>query len=176
MNTWWRWTAGAVLTGAGATAIMDIGAEIIRRTTGVSPLDYALLGRWIGHMLRGQFTHENIGTAPPVSGEHSLGLIAHYSIGIGFAGLLLACRPGWAQRPSLGPAMATGLGATVAPFFLMQPAFGLGVALSKTSNPTVERFRSLRAHATYGLGLYLTAQALARLCDSREPHHRAMPV
>lgn len=58
--------------------------------------------------------------------------------------------------------MITGLGSTAAPFFLMQPAFGLGVAASKTPNPTVARFRSLRAHAVYGLGLYLTGQALTR--------------
>jgi len=38
-----------------------------------------------------------------------------------------------------------------------------GLAASKTPDPTVARLRSLRAHAIYGAGLYLTGQALNRL-------------
>lgn len=77
--------------------------------------------------------------------------------------LLVAGRSGWADRPTLAPAMATGLGSTVASFALMQPAFGMGVAASKTPDPTVARLRSIRAHAIYGLGLYVSGHALARL-------------
>lgn len=160
MVTTWRHRASrAVLVGVGATAIMDLGAEIIRRTTGVPPLDYDLVGRWIGHMRHRQFTHHSIPAAAPVPAEHELGLAAHYTIGIGLAALLLACHPTWANRPTLGPAMLTGLGSTAAPLFLMQPAFGLGVAASKAPNPTIARLCSLRGHAIYGLGLYLTGKA-----------------
>jgi len=164
MRTKWRqWAVRSVLVGVGATASMDLGGEIVRRTTGVPPLNYGLLGRWIGHMPSGRFAHESILTAPPVRRELELGTVAHYSIGISFAGLLLASRPGWADRPTLGPAMAVGVGSTIAPWLLMQPAFGMGIAGSKTPNPTVGRFRSLRAHAIYGLGLYLSGQAVTRL-------------
>jgi len=164
MRTKWRWATRAVLVGVGATAAMDLGGELVRRATGVPPLDYCLVGRWIGHMPRGRFAHESIATAPPVRGERELGTLAHYSIGISFAGLLLASHRGWADRPTLGPAMATGIGSTIAPWVLMQPAFGMGVAASKTPDPTMARLRSLRAHAIYGLGLYLSGQAVARLC------------
>lgn len=163
MHTVWRWVSRSALVGIGATATMDLGGEAIRRATGVPPLDYRLVGRWIGHMPRGRFAHESIAAAPPVLGEHKLGLVAHYAIGIGFAGLLLTCHPGWADRPTLGPAMATGLASTIAPFMLMQPAFGMGLAASKTPHPTVARLRSLRAHAIYGVGLYLSGRALDRL-------------
>jgi hypothetical protein len=43
------------------------------------------------------------------------------------------------------------------PFFIMQPAFGLGFAASKTSNPTQARLRSLMNHTAFGIGLYLFA-------------------
>lgn len=162
MTTRGRAAGRAALIGLGATAIMDLGGEAIRRATGVPPLDYGLVGRWIGHMPRRQFTHESIHAAAPVPGEKKLGLVAHYSIGIALAGLLQAARPGWAQRPTLAPAIATGLGSTAAPFVLMQPAFGMGLAASKTPNPTVARLRSMRANALYGLGLYLSARTLAR--------------
>lgn len=120
-------------------------------------------------MPHGRFTHDSIGAAAPVPAEKKLGLVAHYSIGIGFAGLLLLCLPGWTERPTLGPTMTIGLGTTLAPFALMQPAFGMGIAASKTPNPTVTRLRSIRAHALYGLGLYISGQALAL---SRRGHRR----
>jgi hypothetical protein len=41
---------------------------------------------------RRRFTHASIADADPVSGEARLGIVAHYSIGIGFAALLLAWR------------------------------------------------------------------------------------
>lgn len=134
MSASWRWATRATLVGLGATATWTSWRGHPPRH-GVPPLDYGLLGRWIGHMPRGRFTHDSIGAAAPVSEERKLGLVAHYSIGIGFAALLLALKPGWAERPALGPAMATGLGSTVAPFVLMQPASGLGLAASKTPEP-----------------------------------------
>jgi hypothetical protein len=45
----------AIVIGAGAIAVMDLWAAFLRRGFGVSSLDYALLGRWIGHFPRGQF-------------------------------------------------------------------------------------------------------------------------
>jgi hypothetical protein len=169
-----RWAVRSALLGVGATATMDVGAELVRRTTGVPPLDYRLLARWIGHMRTGRFTHDNIADAEPIRGEAKLGLVVHYSIGVSFAGLLLAWRPRWTERPSLGPAMAIGLGTIIAPWFVMQPAFGLGVASAKTPDPTAARLRSLRTHATYGVGLYLTGQALkaARAGLRRPASHR----
>jgi hypothetical protein len=140
---------------------MDAGAEVVRRTTGTKPLDYRLLARWIGHMGRGRFTHASIADAEPVPGEARLGIVVHYSIGVSFAAVLLAWRPGWAERPTLGPPMAIGLGSIAAPWLVMQPAFGLGIAGAKTPDPTATRLRNLRTHATYGLGLYLTGRALA---------------
>ena len=127
-----RWAVRSALLGVGATATMDAGAELVRRTTGVPPLDYRLLARWIGHMRTGRFAHDNIADAEPIPGEAKLGLVVHYSIGVSFAGLLLAWRPRWTERPSLGPAMAIGLGTIIAPWFVMQPAFGLGVASAVT--------------------------------------------
>jgi Protein of unknown function (DUF2938) len=153
--------ARSVLLGLGATATMDAGAEVVRRATGVQPLDYRLVARWIGHMRQGRFAHASIAAADQIPGEERLGLVAHYAIGVGFAALLLAWRPGWAERPTLGPAMAVGLGSTAAPWLIMQPAFGLGVAAAKTPDPTTARLRGLRTHATYGLGLYVTGRAPA---------------
>jgi hypothetical protein len=153
--------ARVVAIGVGATAVMDLGGEALRRTTGAAPLDVRLLGRWLGHLRHGRLRHPDILAAEPVAGERELGWAAHYAIGVTFAATLAAARPNWPTRPTLAPALATGLATTAAPWVVMQPAFGLGIAASRTPDPALARLRSLRAHAIYGLGLYLAARVTA---------------
>ncbi|MCC7094423.1 MAG: DUF2938 family protein, partial [Ignavibacteriaceae bacterium] len=45
-------------------------------------------------------------------------------------------------------------------FFIMQPAFGLGIASSKLPNPNLLRLKSLGTHLMYGIGLYVSAVLL----------------
>ena len=153
-----------VLIGAGATAAMDLWALILRHAFGVSSLDYALVGRWMGHMPAGRFTHASIAAAPGIRGERIIGWIAHYAIGIVFAGALLtACGLDWARHPSPWPALAFGILTVVIPFFIMQPGMGLGIAASKTPRPNVARIRSLLTHTIFGAGLYGSAWVVARI-------------
>lgn len=152
-----------VVAGAGATAVMDATAEVLRRTRGTRSLDYALVGRWLGHMPSGRFRHESIMTAEPVPGERALGWAAHYMIGSGFAVALAFAYSGWPDDPRLLPAGSMGLATVAAPWLVMQPAFGLGVAASKTPSPTAARIGSLRAHSAYGIGLWLSGMALKQL-------------
>ncbi len=150
----------AGLIGAGATAFLDLYAVARARLAGGALPDYAPVGRWIAHMARGRFAHAAIGKAPPVAGERLIGWSAHYLIGIAFAGLLLLVWSGWAQRPTLLPALIVGIGSVAAPFLLMQPGMGLGVAASRTPNPTAARLRSLTTHTMFGLGLYAAGLGL----------------
>jgi hypothetical protein len=154
----------AVAIGLGATAVMDLWALFLRSAFGIVPLDYALVGRWLGHLPHGRFAHESIARAAPVRGEKALGWGAHYAIGIGFAAVLLAAAgPEWAHRPTLAPAVVFGVLSVVAPFLVLQPALGAGIAASRTPQPNVARLRSLATHVVFGLGLYLAAWLLARL-------------
>ncbi len=152
----------AAAIGVGATATMDLVAIAQRRILNIPSLDYALVGRWIGHWANGQFMHAAIIDAAPVPGERILGWFAHYAIGIALAAILLIlCGPGWAHSAQLLPALALGLGSLAIPFFIMQPAFGIGIAAARAPNPATARLRSLTAHLSFGFGLYLSAQ-LAR--------------
>ncbi|MBX9847452.1 MAG: DUF2938 domain-containing protein [Xanthobacteraceae bacterium] len=153
----------AVLMGMAATALIDIWALGLRRIFGVASLDYALVGRWLGHM-PARFFHAGIAAAPRIRGERLVGWGAHYAIGVLFAAMLLgACGIDWARRPSPGPALAFGILTVAAPFLVMQPGMGFGIAASKTPKPGIARLRSLATHATFGLGLYASALVLARL-------------
>ena len=153
--------ARVALIGIGATAVMDLWLLLLQRLR-IPTLNFALVGRWVGHWRRGVFTHASIAKAAPVKGELALGWLAHYATGVAF-GALLAGLGGvqWIHSPTLLPALAVGVGTVAAPWLLMQPAMGAGVASSRTPSPAGNRARSLANHAVFGLGLYVAALLLA---------------
>jgi len=154
----------SILIGAGATVMMDLWAIMLKRLFGVPSLDYAMVGRWIGHMSSGHFSHDSIGKAAPINHEGFIGWASHYLIGIIYAGLLLAIWGiEWVENPTLLPAIIVGVGTIVAPFFVLQPSMGAGVAASKTQAPNIARQRSLMAHTVFGVGLYGTGLLLSLL-------------
>ncbi len=149
------------LVGVGATAVMDAWLALLSRL-GVPTASFAMVGRWIGHMPRGQFAHAAIAKAPSVRHELSLGWLTHYAIGIAYAALLVATQGGvWLEQPTFLPALAVGVATVAAPWFVMQPATGSGFLASKTPAPLRSCLRNLANHAVFGTGLYLAAAALA---------------
>lgn len=153
----------AVAVGIGATALMDLWLLLLQRA-GVPTMDFALLGRWVGHLFRGRFAHDAIRRAPPVRSELALGWLAHYGVGIAFAGALVAMQgASWLDTPSMLPAVAWGLATAAAPLLLLQPAMGAGIASRRTPAPLMNSLRSLTNHAVFGLGLHLSAAVLSSL-------------
>ena len=153
-----------ITVGVGATAILDLWTLFLKRVFNVAAANYCLVGRWLRYMPDGIFKHESIAAALPKPLECAVGWTAHYVIGIGFAvGLALIASPQWFERPTLVPALLFGIVTVAVPFLIMHPAFGLGVAASRTPNPTQARLRSLMAHTVFGIGLYASALALSRL-------------
>jgi len=152
-----------VLVGAGATAVLDAWLMLLKQM-GVQTLNFAMIGRWAGHLVRGRFAHRAIAKAPAIPGELVLGWCVHYAVGVAFAGLLASLRgTAWLQAPSLPPALAMGLCTLAFPLFVMQPAMGLGFAASRTPAPLKNCMRSLGNHTVFGLGLYLAAAAIASI-------------
>ncbi|HEY8360290.1 MAG TPA: DUF2938 family protein [Ramlibacter sp.] len=149
--------------GVGATLVLDLWALLLRRL-GVPTLDITLIGRWIGHWRRGVFAHAAIGQAPAVPGERALGWLFHYATGIAFAALLVALHGhAWLAAPSPLLAICFGVATVAAPWLLMQPAMGAGLASSRTRTPGRNRVRSLANHFVFGFGLYLAAVVVARI-------------
>ena len=141
--------------GVCATAVLDLWQFALQQL-GVAPLNFALLGRWAGHLARGTWAHESIAKAAPIEHEVALGWIVHYATGVGFAALLLlACGSGWVRSPSIAPALAIGIGTVVVPLLVMQPAMGAGVAFARTPRPLFNSLKSVVNHTVFGLGLYV---------------------
>ena len=149
-----------ICIGVGATIVLDLWILLLRWLN-IPALNFALLGRWVGHMPRGRWTHDAIARAAPVRGETLLGWIAHYATGIAFAAGLVALRGAdWARSPSLAPALVFGIGTVLVPFFVMQPAMGAGIASSRTPAPLLNSLKSVLNHAVFGTGLYVAALAV----------------
>lgn len=163
MNVLFETLVRVVLIGAGATVVMDLWGALLRRF-GVPSLDLALLGRWVAGLPRGKLSHGSIAKAAPARGERAIGWAAHYGIGVGFAGLLVAIAGlDWARAPSLLPALMVGVLTVAAPLFVLQPALGLGVASSKTPRPLLAATKSVVTHTVFGLGLWLAALTAAAI-------------
>lgn len=147
--------------GIGATAIVDIWGLARKPLLGISPPNYCLVGRWLGHMPKGTFQHQSISASHPVRGECLIGWVAHYLTGIGFASILIvAWGLSWIHDPMLAPALAVGLGTLIAPFLLMQPGMGAGIASARTPKPRAARIQSLITHLVFGFGLYMNGLIL----------------
>ncbi|OLP62175.1 hypothetical protein BJF93_01270 [Xaviernesmea oryzae] len=150
------------LIGIGATALMDLWGLLLARLGLAGAANWAPVGRWFWHLKTGRVFHDDIAAAAPFAGENALGWIGHYAIGLIY-GLMLPVFAGrdWLAAPTLMPALVWGIVTVAAGWFLLQPGLGLGMAASKTPQPGKVRLSNLAAHVVFGLGLWLTALALA---------------
>jgi hypothetical protein len=163
MNEASEFIVRALSIGIGATIVLDLWSLLLRQF-GVPMANWGLVGRWIGHMPSGKFVHDSVAKAAPIPGEVAIGWIAHYAIGLIYAAALLAIMGlDWARQPTLLPTLLFGWATLVAPFFIMQPGMGSGIAASKTPKPNVTRFRAFVSHTVFALGMYAMASLTAQV-------------
>jgi len=118
------------LIGVGATAVMDVWLIALKKV-GVPTLNFTFLGRWVGHVCRGTWFHESMAKALPIRGEYLFGWLAHYAIGIGFAGVLVSMVGiTWTHNPTVMPAVLTGVATVIA------ARHGIGYRIVEDCNAT----------------------------------------
>jgi hypothetical protein len=158
----------AALVGLGATIVLDLWAALLLRVGHIAAPSWPMVGRWIGNMARGRFAHASMAEAEPVRGEAAIGWTAHYLIGAGYGLLVLAvCGRAWLIDPTVLPALEVSWVLLAAPFFIMMPGMGSGLAGANTPRPGVTRLKSFTSHTVFGLGMYGTALALSSLWAAR---------
>jgi Protein of unknown function (DUF2938) len=152
-----------VAIGIGATIAIDLWVSFLKLFK-IKSLDYRYVGRWIGNFPKGKFFHNKIQDTSPILHELILGWIVHYLIGVTFAFTLVALYgSSWLDKPTILPAIIIGIITAAGPFFIMQSAFGFGIASSKLPNPNLLRLKSLGTHLIYGIGLYVSAILLNKI-------------
>jgi hypothetical protein len=156
-----HWLLQGALMGVVATIAMDLWALVAKHFLRLPVSNWALVGRWFGHMPSGKLVHRPIGAAAAVRGELALGWAAHYAIGVAYGvAYLLAARALSTGLPPLVDAVLFSLALLVFPWLVMQPALGGGVFASRAPRPAVARLVSVSMHTAFGVGLYLGARAL----------------
>ncbi|WP_299859260.1 DUF2938 domain-containing protein [uncultured Roseobacter sp.] len=147
-----------VVIGVVATVAMDVWAQLLRALVGVPAPNWAMVGRWVAHMLRGRLVHDNIGAAAPVPGERALGWAFHYAVGVAYGvALAVIMGVGWLAAPTFIPAWIFAVLTIGFGWFVLHPGLGLGWAASKTPDPWRARGLGLAAHTVFGVGLWLGA-------------------
>jgi len=141
-----------------ATLATDLWQRLLQAIAGLPPANWGLVGRWVAWIPRGVFVHRSITATPKVRGEVAIGWVFHYVVGIAYAALYLAImKLGLGSGPTFVSALAFALALLIAPWFVMQPALGLGFIAARAPNPTAVRAINVSVHAVFGLGLYLGA-------------------
>lgn len=154
----------AVLIGAGGTLVLDLWNTLLNRLLGYPLPDWAMVGRWFGHMPAGRFIHAGkIANTPAIGGERAIGWIAHYLIGIVFALATMLIWPGWEETPTLPPALIVGWVTILCGWLMLSPGLGNGIAHAATSNPARARLLNIAGHTIFGLGMWATAIVVQRL-------------
>lgn len=157
MNSSILYFLNVIIIGIGATLTFDLWGIFLKHAFKIAPSNFCLVGRWVLYMPEGVFRHSNIVTASKKNAECVVGWITHYITGITFAIAFVAIAgKSWLQHPTLIPALVFGIITVSAPFLILQPAFGLGAAASKTAKPTQARLRSLMNHIIFGFGIFIS--------------------
>ncbi|RJF35224.1 DUF2938 domain-containing protein [Pseudoalteromonas gelatinilytica] len=145
--------------GIAATLFIDLYAFLLAKVFKIPSLNFCLVGRWGLGLLDGKFMHQNIAASPVKHFECVFGWCVHYFIGVLFSFLfILLVGIAWLEQPTLIAACIFGLASVSMPFFVMQPALGMGIMATKTANPFQARLKSSVTHLLFGVGLYLSAQ------------------
>ena len=145
-----------ILLGVGATIVMDLYAIFIKKVWHIPSLDYALVGRWFLYLKTGKIIHTPIMNSQSIKAEKFIGWLLHYLIGVIFAfSFILIVGNQWLNNVTFIAPVIFGLMTVIFPFFILQPCFGFGIAASKTPKPNTARIRSILAHFSFGVGLYV---------------------
>jgi len=145
----------AAVTGILATIGLDIWAAFVKHVLRLPTANWAMVGRWIGHMTGGTFAHRHVADAEPVRHELAIGWLTHYGVGVVYGlvyALIVQLLP--AGRPTLLSALMFALATLAAPWLLMQPAMGAGTFASRLPRPNVVRTVNVSMHLAFGLCLY----------------------
>lgn len=155
----------SVVIGLFATFVIDVWAFLLLKLLKMPMPKWDMVGRWVLYLfMKGKLSHTPIGASSSLKHERLAGWIFHYFIGIVFASIYLHLVNSVFQSASaLTVAIVFGWATISAPWFIMQPGMGMGIAGARTAAPTIVRIQSIMTHSIFGLSLYGAMLGLAAL-------------
>ncbi|MDH5544434.1 MAG: DUF2938 domain-containing protein [Gammaproteobacteria bacterium] len=141
-----------LVVGVVATITMDIWAVFLSKSFKLPTTNWAMVGRWLGHLPKGRFMHRPISSSSKINHELAVGWVFHYVVGLAYAFVYLIIVQ---DSPSLMSAITFGLATVSVPWLILQPGLGYGCFARLAPKPMVSRLISLSMHSVFGIGLYL---------------------
>ncbi len=149
-----------LVLGIGATLVSDIWQKLFLKLLDGSSPNWSTVGRWVLGFHEGRFVDHEIRKRAPFEGENVFGWGVHYVVGLAYAAIYLACLMLMASPVNLWNAVAFGLVTLAAPMLVMKPAMGGGFFGMRASNPMKGFTKTLSAHLSFGIGLWIASLAL----------------
>lgn len=150
-----------VVTGLLATIAIDIWATFSNRVLKFPRTNWAMVGRWIGHIPSGKYVHDPVSESAEIKYESAIGWLFHYFIGVVYAAFYVAIIVFFlGLSASLLSAWVFGLVTILSPWFIMQPALGLGMCAAKAPKPNMVRLQNFAIHSIFGVALFYSWQVL----------------
>ncbi|WP_171060871.1 DUF2938 family protein [Poseidonocella sp. HB161398] len=143
--------------GIAATAFSDLWQRAAMRLCGQPAPGWGSVGRWVLGFAEGRFVDAELKSRPAKPGEDAAGWAFHYVVGAGYGllyGLALAL---FGLPSSFWAAILFGFVTLAGPMLLMKPAMGGGLFGLKASNPWPGLAKTVSAHVSFGLGLWIAA-------------------
>lgn len=142
----------SLIMGTVATVVIDLWAVILGKLFKLPTTDWAMVGRWFGHLPKGRLIHKPISASSEIAYEGGIGWGLHYVIGIIYAFFYLLLVQGTAD---LLTATLFGVITVLVPWFVLQPGLGLGCFARLANKPNTIRVVNLSIHTLFGAALYL---------------------
>lgn len=146
----------SIIIGILATLFLDLFSYLRKILFQTKPTNFGFVGRWVLTWFDGQYWHKNITQSTAKSGEMIVGWTVHYLTGIVFVWFFLMLSDLGFYPVNLLSSIVYGLITTLAPFVILQPAFGFGYFAQQTPQPKLAMKNSLISHFIFGLGIYLS--------------------
>ena len=144
-----------IMLGVLATVIIDVWATFSNKVLGLPRTNWAMVGRWLGHIPGGQFVHNPVSASAPIPYENIVGWAFHYLIGIVYALCYVALVVFFLEgQPTLLSAWVFGVATILSPWLIMQPCLGLGLCATKAPEPNRVRVQNFAIHSIFGVALY----------------------
>jgi len=138
-----------------ATVCIDIWATFANKILKFPRTNWAMVGRWVGHIPGGKFIHHPVSASAPVKNEALIGWVFHYLIGIFYAAVYVVyVSIALNNVPTFMSALIFGWITLLSPWFIMQPGLGLGICAVKAPRPNLVRLQNLIIHSVFGIALY----------------------
>ncbi|WP_171060982.1 DUF2938 family protein [Poseidonocella sp. HB161398] len=156
-----RFILFSVVAGVTATLVLDLWKVATDRLRGRKGSPWGLVGRWVLGLGHGRVALDQSRSDPPSRGEHAVGWIFHYAVGIAYAAMLpLFWGTAYIDAPTVWPAIIVGLVlSTFAGLCILTPAMGGGLLAGKTPNQAARISETLQNHAVFALALYMGARS-----------------